>query len=63
MYDLNEVLYRKLLTYVDHMYFAMWFFYIALSGNNVLDVIHRVLPTDCDNVCMLFVIIKISPFL
>ena len=48
---------------MDHMYFAIWFFFVALSGNDVLNVIHRMLPTDSDCMHMLFVIIKISLFL
>ena len=38
------------------MYFTIWFFYLALSGNDVLDVIHRMLLTDNDNVCICYLL-------
>ena len=41
---------------MDHMYFAIWFLYVALSGNDVLDVINRMLPTDSDNVCICYLL-------
>ena len=41
---------------MDHMYFAIWFFYIALSGNDVVDVINKMQPTDNYNVCICYLL-------